>query len=155
MSIPDSWKDHLGSWKGTYKLHRSWLEGDKKVVECKSSLHLDSDPRRAYATLVYTWEVDGDQHESTMLLCYSKKAKRMEIGWSDSWHQNTGVFFATGPEADDGSFLCKGSYKAGDQTWGWTISIAFAKDRLIVKMDNVEPGGKADWAVDSAYKRDA
>jgi len=153
MAIPKSWSDRLGSWKGTYKLRQSWLAPDKQIQESASALHLDSDARRTYATIVYHWTADGVAQEGTMLITYASKAKRLEIGWADSWHQSTAIFHAKGEEAADGSFLCKGSYTAGGQTWGWTISIAFVGEELRIKMDNVPPDGKPDWAVDSVYRR--
>ena len=81
------------------------------------------------------------------------KSKVVQLGWSDSWHQNTAVMHLVGPEVADGSVRTKGTYAAGKEVWGWTIEFKLSGHQLTMKMENLTPQGEAEWAVEAVYKR--
>ena len=154
MSVPKSIVNGKGSWRGRSKLHLPWLEADARISESASRLHIDCDGQNASATIVYAWEHEGKAQEGTILLCGHGTSKDVELGWVDTWHQNSSVMHLVGRVGDDGSVSAKGAFKVEGQAWGWTIALAFEGERLRLKMENVTPLGIADWAVDALYSRD-
>lgn len=153
MAVSKQIKDAKGSWKGKSKLHLSHLPPDKRVTESESTLHVDLDEHGAFATITYTWHYEGTRHEGAVLACGSEKSKTFTYGWVDSWHQNTAVMTLTGKEEGDGPLKAKGSWDAGGEPWGWTISFSLVKEQFILKMEVVTPAGEAEWAVEGVYTR--
>ena len=150
MAVPKNVQEAKGLWKGTSSLNRSWLAEGKRVSESPSRLHVDAND--AYATIHYTWAVDGKAQEGTMLVAMDEKSKAVEIGWSDTWHQSSGVMHLTG--TGDDAVRTKGTFRAGEETWGWTIDLAFADGFMSLTMANVTPKGVAEWAVRATYRRE-
>ena len=153
MAAPKFAHDSTGSWTGKSKLNLPWLPKDKQVSESDSNLHVDLDEQKKFATVTYTWHHEGQRHEGTMIICGSSKSKEYEIAWVDSWHQNSNIMTLKGKEDDKGNLKTKGEYTAEGQTWGWTIAFEHSKDKLVMKMENVMPGDKAEWAVEAVYHR--
>ncbi len=153
MAVPQFVIDAKGLWKGKSKLNLPWLPADKQVTESDSHLHIDCDRKNAFATVTYTWSHEGKEQEGTMLICQDPKSKTVELGWSDSWHENTAVLHAIGEEKPAGYFKTKGTYKGGGEEWGWTIALTVVDGTLLLKMENVTPKGEAAWAVDATYER--
>ncbi|HLO98003.1 MAG TPA: hypothetical protein VK171_05360 [Fimbriimonas sp.] len=153
MAIPKFLLDSKGSWKGETQLHLEWLPEDKRVQTSSTFLHVETDRDHKYAKIDYIWYYEGTRQEGTMIVCGSNKTGAYEIAWSDSWHQNTAVLHCVG-EVKGNSVKGKGSYKAGDQVWGWTIELLTTEKGFGVKMENVTPDGKATWAVNSTYARE-
>jgi hypothetical protein len=48
----------------------------------------------------------------------------------------------------------KGTYPAGTEVWGWTISLEATTDAFKIEMENVTPQGEATWAVRGEYQRE-
>lgn len=134
-------------------LNLSWLPPDKQVTESQSSFHVDTDKHDSFATITYTWAHEGKPQEGTLLLCQAAKTKHLDMGWVDSWHQNTSVLHLTGEESETGSVKAKGTYPAGKETWGWTIAFEYDGSQLSMIMENVTPSGEATWAVKATYKK--
>ncbi len=153
MAIPKSILDANGSWFGSSKLNQSWLPPEKRIAESASFLHVDTDEHHAFSTITYTWQYEGKRQEGSILVCMDGKSKVAQLGWSDSWHQNTAVMHLVGTEAADGSVKTKGTYAAGKEVWGWTIEFKLTSDKLTMKMENLTPQGEAEWAVEAVYKR--
>lgn len=153
MSVPTFMKAAQGKWKGTSKLNLPWLPAEKQVTSSESHLHIESDPQDKYATLHYSWAYEGKREEGTLILAGDAKENRFEIGWSDSWHQSTGVLHLTGTSTDS-SVKCRGSYTAEGETWGWTIELSTRGEEFHLKMENVMPGDNAVWAVLAVYTRE-
>lgn len=153
MAIPKFLIDSKGSWKGETKLHLDFMPEDKKVQTSSTFLHIDTDRDHKFAKLDYIWYYQGTRHEGLMLVCGSAKSGAYEIAWSDSWHQNTAVMHLAG-ELKGNSIKTKGSWKAEDQVWGWSIELIATEKGFAIKMEVITPEGKADWAVDSAYARE-
>lgn len=152
MAIPQFIQDSQGSWKGTSKLNLPWLPKDKQVSACDSKFHIEIDPRQKYATIHYVWAYNGKREEGTMLVCGDKK-ESVEIGWSDSWHMNSGVMQLKGKH-EPNSLKTLGSYTAEGQTWGWSIAFELKDDVLWMKMENLPTGMDPQWAVEAEYRRE-
>jgi hypothetical protein len=154
MAVPKPIHDAKGLWRGKSSLNLPWLPPDKQVSESDSSLHVDTDGLNTYATITYTWHHDGMRQEGTIILCGSSETKSVELGWSDSWHQNSGVMHLAGQESADGLVKAKGTYGPAKELWGWTIAFHLDGAQLTMNMENVTPAGEAVWAVKATYKRD-
>jgi len=154
MAIPKSIHEAKGLWKGNSRLNLPWLPADKQVSESNSSLHIDSDGNNTYATITYNWSHEGKRQEGTIILSESTDSKAVELGWVDSWHQNSGVLHLVGEESDSGSVKVKGTYGPAKEPWGWTIEFQRAGNQLSMNMDNIKPSGEAIWAVKATYSRD-
>ncbi len=153
MATPKFASTGKGSWAGKSRLNLPWLPKDKQISESASKLHIDLDELNTFATITYTWEHEGKRHEGSMLVCGSAKSKDVQVAWVDSWHQSTSVLYLKGKEDAKGNIKSKGTYDAEGQTWGWTIAFELAEDTLTMRMENVMPDDKADWAVEAVYKR--
>lgn len=86
-----------------------------------------------------------------MLLAGNGKA--LQMGWVDTWHQDSGVLHLVGAEHEPQSFKLKGTYDAEGQTWGWSISFSRQGEKLHVDMENISPDGEAEWAVKAEYRQ--
>ena len=147
MAVPKSLHDARGLWQGESRLDQSWLPPEKRVSESPSELHLKANA--AYATITYTWIYEGEPQEGTMILAGDEKT--VEIGWCDTWHQGSGVMHLAGTAGE--AIKTKGTYDAGEETWGWTIALSFIGEELRLTMENVTPKGEAEWAVRAMYRR--
>ena len=153
MAIPKRIQQAKGSWKGKSHLHLSYLPPDQCVSESTSEIHVHTDARSTFATIAYAWEHEGERQEGSMLLCMDDESKVVQIGWSDSWHQNSGVLHLVGAEVEAGAVKTKGTFPAGEETWGWNIAFDLTNDEFILTMEVVPPGEEAEWAVKASYQR--
>jgi hypothetical protein len=154
MSVPKAIRDAKGLWHGKSQLNLPFLPPGKQFTESNSSLHIETDGQDTYATITYNWHQDGKRQEGTLLVCEAGKSRRVQIGWVDSWHQNSAVMYLSGNESEGGVVNVKGTYSAGKEVWGWTISFQLADGQFFMNMENLTPTGEATWAVKAAYSRD-
>ena len=154
MAVPKLIRDAKGLWNGKSLLNLPFLPQDKQVSESQSTLHIDTDGHDAFATIAYTWAYEGKRQEGTILLCASEHGNTVQLGWVDSWHQNTSVMHLNGEVAKSGLLKAKGTYVAGKEAWGWTIAFRREEDGLNLEMENVKPTGEAVWAVRTVYGRE-
>ncbi|RYG69893.1 DUF1579 domain-containing protein [bacterium] len=159
MAVPKRLHEAVGQWNGKSQLHLPFLPPEKRVTESASRLHIETGAHDAFATITYTWETEGERQEGTMLVCMAPesetgKTKAVQIGWVDSWHQNSAVMHLVGHESETGAVKAKGAFTAGGETWGWTIAFDLTGDELALTMENLTPSGEAEWAVRATYRRD-
>jgi len=133
-------------------LHRVWMEPDLQISRSDSGMKLHADPRSAFLKIDYTWSIDGEAQEGSLLVCQADEGDAVEIAWVDSWHQSGGVMKLQGNASETGVHT-KGAWEAGDQIWGWTVDIGAEGDSLKLTMDNITPDGEVSWAVRSEYRR--
>lgn len=154
MPIPRTIRDAAGSWRGSSKLHLSWLPPEKRVEESSSSLQVKLDRNSTYATIEYTWSQEGTEQEGSLLLCADKKRTCITAGWVDSWHQNNAVMLLSG-ELSDGAIRLDGKYQVeGHPEWGWAIGFELiSNSKFIMRMINIDPAGNEEWAVEAVYER--
>ncbi len=153
MALPKGAHDFAGKWTGRSKLHLSWLESDLRVQESDSSLSLELNKQGAYLVLSYDWTYEGEVKEGVLIIAGESEGSGVQMAWVDSWHQSGGVLHLEGSTSEEGVVKAKGSYSAGEETWGWTIALWLEGDQLSLKMENVTPGGDAEWAVMGVYSR--
>ncbi len=157
MAVPKSIQDSTGIWKGDSTLHLLWeKEPAKQTQKSKSTLHVEVDHHAKFATITYTWEYDGKLQEGTLLLAGNKAGNDVSAGWSDSWHQDSGVMALRGAVETTGTVNLKGSYEVpGSKPWGWRISLSLLGKAFVLKMFNIHPDGKQeDWAVEATYHKE-
>jgi hypothetical protein len=155
MAVPKRVLEAKGLWKGQSQLNLPWLPPDKRVTESKSQLHVDTDAGDHYATITYTWEYEGKPQEGTMIVCMANKTKAVQIGWVDSWHENSEVLHLVGTEAESGEVRTKGSYGDPKEPWGWTINLDLVGGKLLLTMENIPHGSEPQWAVKGTYEKDS
>lgn len=150
MATPKLFLDAVGTWAGESQLHLSWLREGERVVKSPSSLRVQSDPNNAFATVTYTWTHDGEEQFGSLLIAADEAAVATG-GWTDSWHQSSGVMALKG-EAK-ATVNLNGHYSvAGHGDWGWRIQISRNGSDLVFEMFNISPEGEEEWAVKAVYR---
>lgn len=144
----------VGQWEGESTLHLSWLEDESKRIQPgPSGMHVEVDAHQAFATITYWWTYEGKRQEGVMVIAGGAKSKKVSIGWTDSWHSTSDVMHFKGTWEDD-RVEALGEYSVGDSPpWGWRIVLEREGENLIMRMDNIEPGGKPEWAVKATYHK--
>ena len=157
MAVPKPIIKLVGSWKGSSRLNLSWLPEGEQIKVSTSSMQVKTDKGSNYATITYTWVYENESQSGTLIIAASESGTA-SCGWSDSWHQNSGVLALTGSTTDDGNTGVTGSYGDGQggPDWGWRIEIAPTNEQnLSFRMFNIDPDGIETWAVEAVYQRDA
>lgn len=154
MSIASFMSRSQGVWSGSSKLHLSWLPEDQKITESESQLTVSVEPNASHAVISYTWIYEREIQHGTMLLAGDIETGVGGIGWSDSWHQSSGVMYLTGSFSET-SIICLGKYGGeGDEAYGWRIAVELTTDdQFVIAMTNIEPNGNEEWAVKAVYNR--
>lgn len=147
MAIAAVLLESVGEWIGHSTLNLPWLEEGNRLHRSESKLLVEVDRHSKFATVSYTWTYDGEDHEGRMVFC--QNSKQATGGWSDSWHQNSSVLFMTGAARDDISI--QAVYSA--EQWSWRLEMRRDGEQLILRMINIDPEGKEEWAVEAAYAR--
>lgn len=150
MAVPSPLGALAGSWAGTSTLHRSWLEGEEKTHAAASALRIDL--TASYANVGYTWHLDGEAQQGTLII--TSGAEATTAAWTDTWHADSTIFQFTGGTGDDGVLRLNGTYPAGDgPDWGWRIEFEATGDGMQMRMVNIDPEGVEEWAVQADYRR--
>lgn len=150
MAIPSPLGSLAGGWSGTSTLHRSWLEGEEKTHTAASALRIDLTAN--YATVDYTWQLDGEAQQGALIITSGTEATT--AAWTDTWHADSTIFQFTGGTGDDGVLRLNGTYPAGEgPDWGWRIEFEAAGEGMQMRMVNIDPEGVEEWAVQADYKR--
>lgn len=153
MALPNFVSALAGEWSGDSNLHLSWLEEEPRTLGSESRLTFQIAPTGAYALVDYTWTYKDEPQTGHLLLCGTDDGK-LSAGWSDSWHQSTGVMDLQGT-GQDNHVTVTGEYEVGEglPNWGWRIEFQLTGDTLSLRMTNLMPDGPEDWAVEAIYKR--
>jgi hypothetical protein len=102
-----------------------------------------------FVLIEYDWIYENQPQAGALLVAGNDEG--FSAGWSDSWHQSTGVMSLTGMEDDD-CLKVTGSYAAdADTYWGWRIELSVVNNRLRFKMFNISPHLQEELAVDAEY----
>lgn len=88
-----------------------------------------------------------------MRLAMDEETGAVEIGWTDSWHQSSGVMRLIG-DVSATSGAHSRFVQGGEETWGWTIDLTRSDGALSPTMANVTPQGETEWSVRTTYRRD-
>jgi hypothetical protein len=102
-----------------------------------------------------TWSWNGKPQDGSLLIGFQQDTHVVTAHWIDTFHMGNKVMACEGIVNHDGLLDVRGEYAAPPgPNWGWRITIdAKVPDRLEIKMYNIEPGGKEEFAVLATYSR--
>jgi hypothetical protein len=93
-------------------------------------------------------------HAGEMLLGYHKDAREYELAWIDSSHTGSAILFSTGAAAVEGVVDVVGSYRAGEERWGWRTRLSAPSSlELVLEAFNISPDGVEQRALLSRFTR--
>lgn len=152
MSANEDFARFVGSWKGTNKLHVSWMP--EPLKESDSTLTVSLKANGQFIAFDYTWAYEGEPQEGIILLGCDTKSNAVQTVWTDSWHSRHTFILSDGKVADDGTVSVKGYYKVPDHPdWGWRTVIIPQNDLIKIAMYNVSPEGVEEPAVETDFSR--
>lgn len=153
MPLPASVAQFVGEWSGPTRLHQSWLEGDDKIQESRSHLKFAVDRNSNVAILTYDWQHDGQPQDAVLILACSESGELM-ASWTDSWHMKGSLLHLKGQFEDGKPVVLLGKYQMeGYPEWGWSIYFDGDTNEMRFGMDNIDPDGNAEWAVQAVYTK--
>lgn len=147
-----------GRWSGEA---RTWLDpkGDPEItrIELVASSLLGG----RFVRLAYTSSVAGRTHAGEMLVGFHVDAQTHEMVWIDSFHTGSSIMLSTGAPREDGAVEVVGSYRAGQERWGWRTRLSLERegtregegDVFVVHAFNVSPAGQEDRAIEARLSR--
>jgi hypothetical protein len=144
----------IGRWNGTV---RTWLDPAAAPVENE----IGGTFRRVFdsGALLHEYRSHVGEHRSdgVALIGIDIATNRHCVSWVDTFHTGSNVMlFAADDRAVEDGVSLHGSYAAGDQTWGWRVSIRVAgADELRIDHFNIEPGAEEVRAIEIVYRREA
>ena len=138
MSIVEYLAPVLGVWNGVNRL-RMMPTDDYVDSVAEATIDITA---RAFVTISYTWEEDGDPQDGLLLIGDTPEDGGFIAVWADSWHTAPTMMSFTGNIDADGSLKLDGFYAApSGPDWGWQIQIdPPTKDQVRITMHNVVPG---------------
>ncbi|MEO7672735.1 MAG: DUF1579 family protein [Pyrinomonadaceae bacterium] len=152
MSINEDLAKYAGSWRGTNKLHVTWMPDPLK--ESESGLEISLKANGQFVAFEYTWTYDGAPQEGLILLGCDTQSDAVQTVWTDSWHSSHTFMLSDGTVDENGSVSVKGHYKVKDNPdWGWGTDVIPAGDSIRIVMYNVSPDGEEEIAVETDFTR--
>lgn len=140
-----------GKWVGT---NRIWFEPNGKLNlegPTEEAIQFILDGRFLLHTT--KTEIGGIIYEGSRVLSYIDKEKKYKSSWIDSYHNGVDIMLQEGTDLEKLSVT--GTYKGGDQIWGWRTEYEMINDNeLIVTHHNVPPGGEEYKGVESILIRE-
>jgi hypothetical protein len=138
---------HLaGAWSGPA---RTWLDpsADPELASWRAAIEplLDG----TYLRIRYDGECCGKPHTGEMTLGLDDLEHTMY--WIDSFHTGRSAHWAVGPAGS--SILVLGSYRAGEERWGWRTSFQEVEGQLVIAATNISPDGKEYPAIEVRLSR--
>ncbi len=152
MSIPEKLRGLTGTWKGTNRLHVSWMPDPIKDSESTATVT----PRIGgqFLEIAYTWEYDGQPQEGVLIFGGDNKTDAVNAFWTDSWHMAHQTMLCGGKTTESGGISVMGHYKVQDHPdWGWRTEIIPGSESFKYLMYNVSPEGVEEIAVETELTR--
>lgn len=142
-----------GQWRGTNRLHLSWMTPSDYISA--SELSVMPIAMGTFLAVTSTWEHDGEKQEGFLLLGYDTAQAVATAAWGDSWHMSKSVLFCQGTITQEGTLDLRGTYEAPPgPDWGWRIVLSIPSDmELHLVMFNCSPEGDEELAVEATYLR--
>ena len=138
---------HLtGPWTGP---SRTWLDPSGEPETSTWHVDVESLLDGRYVRLRYRGECCGKPHTGEMTL--GVDAHEHTMYWIDSFHTGASAMWSTGPAGDAISVL--GSYRAGEQRWGWRTAFAVEGEQLVLTAFNIWPDGREQPAIEVRLAR--
>jgi hypothetical protein len=152
MSVRPDLAKLVGTWKGSSRLHTSWLP--EKTRDSTSNATVELRVKGQFLAIEYDWIHDGKKQEGVMIIGCDEKSDAVQAVWTDSWHMSHKFMVCDGTIDESGSVNMKGYYQVpGHPDWGWRTEISPGADSFQIKMYNISPEGEEDIAVEAEYSR--
>ena len=154
MSVPKILESLVGKWRGTNRLHTTWIE-ENPVRESISIAVVESTARGRFLKIEYDWTFDDAVQEGLILIGDEKDSDLIKAFWIDSWHLSDKFMVSEGRLDERGAISLKGFYAVPEHPdWGWKTVIEPEHDNLFkIIMYNVSPEGEETLAVEMELKR--
>lgn len=154
MSVPEILEKLVGKWRGTNRLHTTWI-AENPVRETNSQALVELTARGRFLKIEYEWTFDDAVQEGLMLIGNEKDFESIKAFWIDSWHLSDKFMVSEGRRDTSETISLKGFYAVPDHPdWGWkTIIEATHENSFKIVMYNVTPDGEESLAVEMELKR--
>jgi hypothetical protein len=141
-----------GEWKGTNRLHLTWMPNPLR--ESDSTARVRPIVGEQSLEIAYTWAYEGTPHEGLLVMTGDEGGKTVRAFWTDSWHSSHVLMFCEGSAGGNGKVSLKGSYAVPDHAdWGWRTDIIPSESEFQYVMYNVSPEGIEELAVETTFVR--
>jgi len=152
MSIGQNMSDLAGTWKGTNRLHTSWLP--EKLKESESTATVRSKMNGQFLSVEYTWSFEGEPQEGLLIIGCDSKSDAVQAVWTDSWHSKDTLMLCNGSARADGGISVTGHYAVPEHPdWGWRTDVLPTANGFHYAMYNISPDGVEDIAVETDFTR--
>jgi hypothetical protein len=153
MSVPRPLESLVGKWRGTNRLHTTWVE-ENPVRETVSMAIVELTARGRFLKIEYDWTFEDAVQEGLILIGDEKDSDLIKAFWIDSWHLSDKFMVSEG-RLGNGAISIKGFYAVPDHPdWGWRTIIEPEKaNSFKIIMYNVSPEGEETLAVEMELKR--
>ena len=142
----------VGDWKGTNRLHTTWMP--VKLHESNSTASVRSRMNGQFLTIEYTWAYEGSAEEGMLILGCDPHSDAVQAVWTDSWHSKDILMLCNGEIDGDGKISVFGTYAVPDYPdWGWRTEITPGDNEFRYAMYNVTPEGEEEIAVETDFTR--
>jgi Protein of unknown function (DUF1579) len=154
MSVPEILRNLVGKWRGTNRLHTSWIT-ENPVRETTSIAAIEFTARGRFLKIEYDWTFDEAVQEGLILIGNEKDSDSMIAFWIDSWHLSDKFMVSEGQMDENGAISLKGFYAVPDHPdWGWKTVVEPERDNSFkIVMYNVSPEGEESLAVEMNLNR--
>lgn len=138
----------VGTWSGTT---RTWFDPPSPPEESEIEATVDSLLGGRWIRIEARGTAAGKPHAGQMILGFHRDEQSYEMSWIDSFHTGTAIMLFTGPAVpDDRPVAVTGSYRAGDERWGWRTEFAWKPSaELWIQAWNISPDGHEERAIET------
>jgi len=152
MSLDQKLSGLVGEWKGTNRLHTTWMP--VKLHKSDSSAAVRSKMNEQFLTIEYAWAFEGEKQEGLLILGCDSKSDAVQAVWTDSWHSKDTLMLCNGTIDNDGRISVVGSYAVPEHPdWGWRTEIIPGENSFRYAMYNITPEGEEEIAVETDFTR--
>ena len=139
MDIP------AGHWRGTVD---TWLDPSapptNNAITATTTNVLDGKS----VQIEYRSHVGEHRSDGVMIVGTDIATNRRCVVWIDTFHTGANVMLFAADES--GAF--RGTYAAGDQVWGWRLTLHASADELRLEHVNISPDGEEMQAIEAVLR---
>ena len=137
----------IGEWSGAA---HTWIDPAADPEAAIWTARVDSVLDGRFTRVQYASTVVGKAH--TGELTFGTDDVGHTMYWIDSFHTGRSPLWSVGLP---GPIEVRGSYRAGDEVWGWRTAAHFDGTTLRLSMWNASPDGHEDRAIEVELVRNA
>lgn len=150
MGIDCRLADLVGEWKGTNRLHASWMPQPLQMSDSKATVR--SIMKGQFLSIEYSWTFEDKPQEGMLLLGCDPKSDAVQAVWTDSWHSKDVLMLCNGRQDEDGTVSILGHYSVPNHPdWGWRTEVIPKAGAFRYVMYNVSPEGEEEIAVETDF----